>query len=187
MVGLSSVMPSDEKQFWIAITLLGSGVALIGAINQTSWGVCLTFIAGLWLLYLERDHIRTGVRHFVGGAESGRPELSKEQRDRLLSQISVLQVRAVGIARDGLPDCVRLADQLHALFGSLGWPSAFLPEQKSFEGILPGVRIISKPDDRTAVEVRRILSEVLEISIGEVIERTKNIDWFEIEIGRMPF
>ena len=68
----------------------------------------------------------------------------------------------------------------------LGWPSAFLPDQKIFDMVLPGIRVRCKPDDRTAAEVRRILSEVLEISIAEIIEPVQNMEWFEVQIGRKP-
>jgi len=112
-------MPSEERQFWYALTLFGSGLVLIGASTQNGWGVFLTLVGGLWLLYLERERIRAGLRNFMNGIGEGRQELNREQRDSLITQLSVLPPRAFGIVRDGLPDCVRLADQLHALFGSL--------------------------------------------------------------------
>jgi hypothetical protein len=115
-----------------------------------------------------------------------RDPLSLRQRDALASQLTAIEQRTVHIIRESLPDCVKLADQLHALFANLGWPVPVIPGDKFYEPVMPGIRIRSRPDDKTAVEVRRILSEVLGFSIGEVIERTQNMDWFEIEIGRMP-
>ncbi len=159
---------------------------MIGTSAQNGWGMFLTLVGGLWLLYLERDRIRAALGNFLNGQIYERPALSAEQRDRLIAQLSTLQPRAFGIIRDGLPDCVHLGDQFHALFGSLNWPSAFLPDQKTFSPVFPGIRVRSRPDDHTAAEVRRILGEVLGLPIGMVIEGAQNMDWFEIEIGRKP-
>jgi hypothetical protein len=163
------------------------GLAVIGTSAQTGWGVLLTLAGGLWLLYIERERIRSGLQRFLnGGQQPTRSALDQGQRDALASQFSVLEPRQFGIVREGLPDCVRLGDQLHALLSGLGWPAAFVPEQKNFDPILPGLRIRSNLDDKTAIEVRRILSDVLRLPIGEVIERVRKMDWFEIEIGRNP-
>jgi hypothetical protein len=58
-------MSSEERQFWYALTLAGSGLVMIGVSSQTVWGIFLTLGGGAWLLYLERERIRTGLRNFL--------------------------------------------------------------------------------------------------------------------------
>jgi hypothetical protein len=55
-------MPSEERQFWYALTLIGSGLVMIDTATQNALGIVLTIIGGLWLLYLERERI---LRRFV--------------------------------------------------------------------------------------------------------------------------
>jgi hypothetical protein len=66
------VHAAEEKQFWYAITVIGSGLVMIGTTTQNSLGIALTIVGGLWLLYLERERLprplvplyrRYGFRH----------------------------------------------------------------------------------------------------------------------------
>src|SRR5208283_4163775 len=58
-------MPPEERNVWYAITLVATGVVMIGIINQTGLGEFLTIVGGLWILYLERVRIRDGARKFL--------------------------------------------------------------------------------------------------------------------------
>ncbi len=168
-----------------SVTILKPGIptlmyAAIGVV------VAVLFVASILIfrrLKLNAVRVPRLSSDYSGRERQG---LTAKQKESLMSQLSLLEPHKFGIVRDGLPDCVFLADQLHAVFNSLGWPSQFLPDQKVFDPILPGVRIRSKPEDKTATEVCRILSEVLGVSIGHDAKVTQNIDWFEIEIGRKP-
>lgn len=62
-------MASEERQFWYALTLLGSGLVMIGASSQTSWGILLTLGGLTWIVYLERERIRAGLRNFLSAGE----------------------------------------------------------------------------------------------------------------------
>jgi hypothetical protein len=65
-------MSPEERNHWYAITMVASGVVMIGITNQTGLGEFLTIIGGLWILYLERERIRVGVRKFLGISEQPR-------------------------------------------------------------------------------------------------------------------
>ncbi len=62
-------MPSEEKQFWYALTLAASGFVMIGTNTQTGWGIFLTLAGVVWLVYLERERIRAGLRNFLNAGE----------------------------------------------------------------------------------------------------------------------
>jgi hypothetical protein len=62
-------MVSEEKQFWYALTIFGSGLVMIGVSSQTPWGILLTLGGGIWLLYLDRERIRAGLRNFLRDGE----------------------------------------------------------------------------------------------------------------------
>jgi hypothetical protein len=135
---------------------------------------------------LEAASINTAVRPNALMDTGQRKKLTPEQLDALASQLSALEQREVHVIRDNLPECADLALQIHTLFAQLGWHVPVIPSDKFYEPVLAGIRVRSKPDDKTAAAVRRILSEVLGIPVGEKIEAAQNMDWFEIEIGRMP-
>jgi hypothetical protein len=50
-------MPPEEKQFWYALTVVASGLVMIGTTTQNLLGIFLTILGGVWLLYLERKRI----------------------------------------------------------------------------------------------------------------------------------
>ena len=117
--------------------------------------------------------------------ESGqRDVLTLRQLDALSSLLSATEQREVHIIRESLPDCVKVAEQLQGLFANLGWPVPVVPSDKFYEPVLPGIRVRSKRGDKTATSVRLTLEKVLKLPIGEIIENSQNMDWFEIEIGR---
>jgi hypothetical protein len=55
-------MSPDERHFWYAITLVGSGAVLIGTSTQNGWGECLTLVGALWIVWLERGRIWSAIR-----------------------------------------------------------------------------------------------------------------------------
>jgi hypothetical protein len=62
-------MPSEERQFWYALTLAASGLVMIGASSQTVWGIFLALGGGVWISYIERDRIRAGLRNFLNAGQ----------------------------------------------------------------------------------------------------------------------
>jgi len=57
-------MSPEERNVWYAITLVATGVVMIGITNQTGLGELLTIVGGLWIIYLERERIRVGAKSF---------------------------------------------------------------------------------------------------------------------------
>jgi hypothetical protein len=64
-----ALMSPEERNVWYAITLVATGVVMIGITNQTGLGELLTIVGGLWIIYLERERIRVGAKKFLDIAE----------------------------------------------------------------------------------------------------------------------
>jgi hypothetical protein len=52
-------MPLNDWVFWVALTLFGTGLFLI--VEHKTWGLILTTVGGVGLLYTIRDHVQTGL------------------------------------------------------------------------------------------------------------------------------
>jgi hypothetical protein len=120
-----------------------------------------------------------------GRTEFPRKPLTHDQLEDLANQLAGIEPCEIHLIRDDFAfDCVEIGNQLQKFFIDLNWPVT-RPNPTFYDPIEARIRVRAMAGDQTAEAIRRALARVLKISIGAASPRAQNINWVEIEIGRI--
>jgi hypothetical protein len=136
----------------------------------------LTLLNVALILFQRRPPWRT---------EFPREPLTHSQLEELANLLTRIAPREIHLIRDDFAfDCVEIGNQLQKFFINLNWPVT-RPSSTFYEPIKAGIRVRAMASDQTAEAIRNALARVLKISVGAEPPGTQNINWVEIEIGRI--